>query len=436
MSDKQQVRELIDKLLVVAEHSSERKLFRGEAECYPEISSGLYRQLHTIKNDNFNIMEAQERQLSLAKSYTKITDDFEILSQIQHHGGKTNLIDFTTDLNIALFFACYYSPGKNGRVIFLPYPRDNAGYTVKPAVQPSNMADAQKSIFVVPSRGYIREKDTIIVEIPHELKSSIIEYLGRVYGIEAATVYNDISGFIRDQEDLKDHEAEFYAGANYNRAGDFEKAIEHYTNYLEHPSTIWRRGQVYFLRCITYFRLGFLQNAFEDYREYDRKHWPSKPEMPSQLVNTFENMMEQEQTQNDERELQSENLPEQNLISRIYLTARDEYENPVEGVNFAYISESGYGYEQEISESDSGILITVPTDLYTYRQDITDWFWFRKDDYKSVNGVEFQWNTPSEFTMIPHRGNGNMLKITIRVEPRIYLGDRIVSQEELSRGGL
>ena len=36
--------------------------------------------------------------------------DFEILTELQHYGGKTNLIDFTTDYLIALFFACDGSP--------------------------------------------------------------------------------------------------------------------------------------------------------------------------------------------------------------------------------------------------------------------------------------------------------------------------------------
>ena len=43
--------------------------------------------------------------------------DFEILTEIQHYGGKTNLIDFTTDYFIALFFACDGHHDEPGRVI-------------------------------------------------------------------------------------------------------------------------------------------------------------------------------------------------------------------------------------------------------------------------------------------------------------------------------
>ena len=45
------------------------------------------------------------------------TVDFEILTEIQHYGGKTNLIDFTTDYLIALFFACDGHHDKEGRII-------------------------------------------------------------------------------------------------------------------------------------------------------------------------------------------------------------------------------------------------------------------------------------------------------------------------------
>ena len=48
---------------------------------------------------------------------TEYTIDFEILTEIQHYEGKTNLIDFSTDYFIALFFACDGSPDEDGRVI-------------------------------------------------------------------------------------------------------------------------------------------------------------------------------------------------------------------------------------------------------------------------------------------------------------------------------
>ena len=69
--------------------------------------------------------EFQEKLLNEAKEYVleKNIDDFELLTEIQHFGGATRLIDFTEDYLIALFFACDKSPEKHGRVIF-PYQKD------------------------------------------------------------------------------------------------------------------------------------------------------------------------------------------------------------------------------------------------------------------------------------------------------------------------
>ena len=50
---------------------------------------------------------------------SKDSEEFEILAQLQHYGCRTNLIDFTTDYLVALYFACAHSPEESGRVICL-----------------------------------------------------------------------------------------------------------------------------------------------------------------------------------------------------------------------------------------------------------------------------------------------------------------------------
>ena len=44
--------------------------------------------------------------------------DLSILTQLQHYESQTNLIDFTTDFNIALFFACDGQPGEMEGLLF------------------------------------------------------------------------------------------------------------------------------------------------------------------------------------------------------------------------------------------------------------------------------------------------------------------------------
>ena len=110
-------------------------IFRGERQCNEKVSSTLYRDFDGI--DGFNIEKIQKEMLNGAKKHTgyhPLTGDlpkdyrqsmakffnvdeedtaeaidFEILTEIQHYGGKTNLIDFTTDYLVALFFCLQWS---------------------------------------------------------------------------------------------------------------------------------------------------------------------------------------------------------------------------------------------------------------------------------------------------------------------------------------
>ena len=67
-------------------------------------------------NENFKATaDAVNVMLDANRKY----ENLEILTKIQHYGGSTNLIDFTKDYFVALFFACDSSPNKPGRLISL-----------------------------------------------------------------------------------------------------------------------------------------------------------------------------------------------------------------------------------------------------------------------------------------------------------------------------
>ena len=205
----------------------------------------------------FNIGHAQQRRIELAQQYAPHLSDDDILTRLQHLGGKTNLIDFTRDLNIALFFGSYHSPDRDGRVILMDEPhvlrKDReafALYRLVPRGNPASMTDVQKSVWVEPMRGYITEGSVTIVEIPSALKSEILSHLRVVYGIEASSVYNDLSGYIRDQDRFRDHEAEWYAGLRAYQAGHYERALGFFAQYeqlVEEPesSLEYFRGILY-----------------------------------------------------------------------------------------------------------------------------------------------------------------------------------------------
>ena len=168
-------------------------IYRGEPECYDQVSSSLYRQYTAIGVEHFRAENIQKDMLDRAKKYTNEINDLEILSQVQHYGGKTNLIDFTTDYLIALFFACHGAPGKEGRVILLQRVGAMAAHIQEPR-NTANRVIAQKSLFVLPPQGFIEQYD--VVKIPDALKQPLLEYLHNCHGIAAETIFNDLYGFI------------------------------------------------------------------------------------------------------------------------------------------------------------------------------------------------------------------------------------------------
>ena len=112
------IKTLIENIL--NESSDGDYIYRGEVKEFAKISSTLYRQYEKRTNaENFDIEIAQKEMLKQVKKYTDFEKDIDILTELQHYGGKTNLIDFTTDYLIALFFACDGEYNESGRIILL-----------------------------------------------------------------------------------------------------------------------------------------------------------------------------------------------------------------------------------------------------------------------------------------------------------------------------
>lgn len=230
-------------------------IYRGERKDYPKISSALYREYfddEDIKIDfkGFDLRDVQRGMLNIAKKhvgespqglfedftgrftrerfiqYTERSiidsDELEILTELQHYGGETNLIDFTTDYLIAIFFACdddLTEETEDGRVILL----QKTGLMEKQMIirprNPRHRVIAQKSIFVYPPDGFINVPEDNIVYIPANLKQPMQKYLRQHHGISSETIYNDIHGFITNQSIHQKASKEFYLGLTFQYKG-------------------------------------------------------------------------------------------------------------------------------------------------------------------------------------------------------------------------
>ena len=190
-------------------------------------------------------------------------DDIEILTNLQHFGGRTNLIDFTEKHLIALFFACDGSPDKNGRVILLK--RESDDYKIREPSSEIPRVKSQKSIFVESFTGVV--KHYIEVTIPAELKKPMLNYLQEKHEISLGTIYNDLHGFIR-RSVYGEHLNGLGAQRNAKEAkasGDknqyHENAIRHYTEAIKLNSEF---TAAYNNRAVSYQDKGDFDRAIQD----------------------------------------------------------------------------------------------------------------------------------------------------------------------------
>ena len=272
-SQQTKLKKVLEKINEIAEEADTGDyIYRGEPECYDKVSSNLYREYEKdIEAENFDITVVQEEILKEAREYTTHKmDDPEILTELQHYGGKTNLIDFTTDYLVALFFACNGNPDKPGRVILLG--KESEAYNVLKPPRTITRVEAQKSIFVQAQQGFITPDKNKVVCIPADLKGAILEYLRKHHDISTKTIYNDLQGFIKNRSSHKSAYTEFYKGFTYQvRASStknptdkeqwYNKAIVHYTEAIElnpeHFNAHLNRGAAY-------SEIGDWVRAFQD----------------------------------------------------------------------------------------------------------------------------------------------------------------------------
>lgn len=243
-------------------------IYRGEPRYYPRISSSLYREYPVIESANFDIESLQDEFLyeaerySEAGIYTNAEDQLAILIQLQHYGGKTNLIDFTTDCLIALFFACDGEPNQDGRVVLLRKSGRMKFHIHLPPPGLTNRIAAQKSAFVRPPAGYIEPDD--LVRIPQNLKLRLLEYLRLCHNISPQTVYNDFHGFIRQQNIHREAYAAYLEGVAAQHREEFHSAISHYDKAIElYPQFTHAYAQ----RGDAYLENGQLAAGLQDYTQ-------------------------------------------------------------------------------------------------------------------------------------------------------------------------
>ena len=263
----------------------ERYIYRGINEIFDgddRIKSSLYLKFGDEKDDTVRsygqkfITVVESRLLEKAKRYFDPPySNIKILTELRHFGKKVNLIDFSHDLNVALFFACYGRlKGEPGEVFLLPMGKikemSDVNYdalddgVIKPIITDTNKerVEFQSSIFVYSRKGFVpKDWGWKSFRIEDEEKESMLEYLEREHGISVGSIYNDLMGFILYEDygnsrELVD-QGDYYRGhkKDYDKAEElFGKAIR--TDPWDSFPYYWRgqtrqeRGNLYVNKAI------------------------------------------------------------------------------------------------------------------------------------------------------------------------------------------
>ena len=276
-SDSQnELNRVLEKIQEIVDKSADGDyIYRGESKCNPKVSSNLYREYEKeIEADSFDIKVVQQEIVSEAREYlSETTSNIEILTELQHHGGKTNLIDFTTDYLVALFFSCDAFHDQHGRVVLLK--KQSEAYEVIKPTKIINRVTSQKSIFVQSNTGFVDSKCYKVVCIPNDLKTGMLDYLQKHHDVSTRTIYNDLHGFIENRRVHNSDYTEFYKGMTCQNRGDlaenqvekynwYEKSVEHYSKALElNPVLVVAQNN----RGLAYHKKAEFDNAIKDFNK-------------------------------------------------------------------------------------------------------------------------------------------------------------------------
>ena len=204
-----------------------------------------------------------------------INSNSEILAELQHYGGETNLIDFSENYLVALFFACNddsYNEN-NGHLIVLPkrgikeisgnepIPKDERSI-VRPL--PNNRrALIQRSVMLHEPDGYLEYADEQItaVPIPSDLKSTILDYLDKFCDISVNTLFPDIQGYIESQKFTRLSRLRTMLAYTQLEEGKMEGALLDYSRAIDMDN---KNAGLYELRARVHETLFRYEEALKD----------------------------------------------------------------------------------------------------------------------------------------------------------------------------
>ena len=232
-------------------------VFRGTTMVHSNVKDGVNSSLYRwakeedVIDDHYKPSDVEKEIVEKAqKHFPAKTSNIEILTVLRHYGGRVNLIDFSRNLYVALFFACNGKFGKDGEIILvdtdkcakleeIDYEKLAKNSGKLGIIEPSQIQESraraavQGSVFLYSSDGYIKQKLFTHHTIPHGLKEHVLNHIEEFNNITIDTIYNDIIGFISNEKNYETAATHFYRGNKEAMSGNYKEAIRHYSKAIE-----------------------------------------------------------------------------------------------------------------------------------------------------------------------------------------------------------
>jgi Tfp pilus assembly protein PilF len=196
---------------------NKRLFFRGQRNMDWPICSSAYRLLDNPTQ--FQLQKYHEKIIqeirNLAEESTRYLPEMALIAHLQHTGGKTNLLDYSLNPLVSLWFACISEPDCQGGAVYV-FENNILLNTIIPIDESTLLSDvfeqydfvyildppninrriiSQQSIFLISASGLILKDNHIAIIIEEEHKAKIIEQLNLI-GINNKTLFPDINGFV------------------------------------------------------------------------------------------------------------------------------------------------------------------------------------------------------------------------------------------------
>ena len=199
--------------------------------------------------------EARQKGFGLADG--RRLPDLELLTELQHFGAATCMLDFTESALVALYFSCLDGDCKDGKgrkcgkIFCVPHsniataPEDKKIFTLlqgsKPYQwRPTMHGAAERRIICQSGLSLINlsgDPDGLKeITIPADDKEEILEELKNKYQISTETLFIDLSGFSQNHasgKGLADYKVYFFSGNTKLELGQYKAAIDDYKKAID-----------------------------------------------------------------------------------------------------------------------------------------------------------------------------------------------------------